>query len=331
MHQNQLGLTGGTSLAKSRFFTHTIVLIVAALVPLFTAFNRIHTDTAYGAGDLGPSLGTLHVTAAANDVILNQAGSIVKMDASTADVPPRRAVMQYTMKAGDTVANVAGQFGLTVDTVRWANNIVDVTALGPGKTIVIPPVNGVLVKLQAGAQLQGLASQYHVDAQAIIDFNFLRDPAHLQVGSMLMLPDGQGPSLDSVTANNIKYRRTGSQPLMESITYLGSVPGVSGKFPFGYCTWWVAQKRYVPWTGNAWQWWYNARLYGFPEGQIPHVGAIMVQGISWASPVGHVAFVETVNLDGSFTVSEMNYGRWGVVDNRTIKGTAGLDLLGFIY
>jgi surface antigen len=47
--------------------------------------------------------------------------------------------------------------------------------------------------------------------------------------------------------------------------------------------------------------------------------------------VGHVAYVESVNADGSFTVSEMNYGGWGRVDYRTIKSTAGLDLLGFIY
>jgi surface antigen len=44
-----------------------------------------------------------------------------------------------------------------------------------------------------------------------------------------------------------------------------------------------------------------------------------------------VAYVESVNRDGSFTVSEMNYGRWGVVDFRTITSLVGLDLLGFIY
>jgi peptidoglycan DL-endopeptidase CwlO len=87
----------------------------------------------------------------------------------------------------------------------------------------------------------------------------------------------------------------------------------------------------VPWGGNAWEWWYQARQYGFAEGQVPKVGAIMVQGITAWSPVGHVAYVESVNRDGSFTVSEMNYGRWGVVDFRTITSMQDLDLLGFIY
>ena len=100
-------------------------------------------------------------------------------------------------------------------------------------------------------------------------------------------------------------------------------------FTYGYCTWWVAQKRYIPWSGDAWQWWGNARLYGYSEGFRPQVGAIMVEGISYSSPVGHVAYVESVNSDGSFTVSEMNYYGWAVVDYRRITSMAGI--AGFIY
>jgi surface antigen len=121
-------------------------------------------------------------------------------------------------------------------------------------------------------------------------------------------------------------------PGAQSITYYyGPISGSGGHFPYGYCTWWVAHKRYVPWNGDAWQWWYNARLYGYEEGQVPEVGAIVVFGISAWSPVGHVAYVESVHSDGSFTISEMNYVGWGIVDYRTIRSTAGQDILGFIY
>jgi len=48
-----------------------------------------------------------------------------------------------------------------------------------------------------------------------------------------------------------------------------------------------------------------------------------------ASSQGHVGYVESVNGDGSFVVSEMNWGQWGVVDLRTI--TSRLGVLGFIY
>ena len=98
-------------------------------------------------------------------------------------------------------------------------------------------------------------------------------------------------------------------------------------FSYGYCTWYVATRRFVPWFGNAIEWWPNARGYGFPEGQSPQVGAIMVTRESW---FGHVAYVEAVNGDGSWTVSEMNFAGWAMVDRRTIK-PGQVPLVGFIY
>jgi surface antigen len=97
-------------------------------------------------------------------------------------------------------------------------------------------------------------------------------------------------------------------------------------FAYGYCTWYVANHVYVPWFGNAIEWWPNARPY-YPEGQTPRVGAIMV---TRESGYGHVALVVAVHADGSWTVSEMNYQAWGVVDQRTIR-PGQVPLVGFIY
>jgi len=110
--------------------------------------------------------------------------------------------------------------------------------------------------------------------------------------------------------------------------------GSGNGFSYGYCTWWVAHKRYIPWRGNAAQWWWNARPFGFAEGATPRAGAVMVMGISGTSPQGHVAYVESVNPDGSFVVSEMNWwgvpgGGWNRVDYRTVTSLRGI--LGFIY
>lgn len=314
--------------------THTLVLLAAALVPILTSLDRSHTDTVYGAANNAPALTALKPTSV-DDVVVSQSGFIMKVSAATVDAPARRDILYYTMKPGDTVESVAGQFGLTVDTVRWANNLLDVTSVSAGQKLLIPPVNGMLVKVKPDSHLSDLATQYHVQVQDIIDFNLIKDPDHLVPGTMLMLPDGQGPALPSGlgrhTVKAVTWTRFGRQQTNFTITYAGPAYGSGGHFPYGYCTWWVAHKRYVPWNGDAWQWFTNARLYGFAEGQVPEIGAIMVQGISWSSPVGHVAYVESVAPDASFTVSEMNYGRWGVVDYRTIKSTVGLDLLGFIY
>jgi surface antigen len=89
----------------------------------------------------------------------------------------------------------------------------------------------------------------------------------------------------------------------------------------------VAEKRAVTWGGDAWSWFRSAAAAGRPEGALPVEGAIMVQWAGWA---GHVAYVEHVNPDGSWVVSEMNVRGVGVVDQRTVT-PHGVDLIGFIY
>lgn len=78
----------------------------------------------------------------------------------------------------------------------------------------------------------------------------------------------------------------------------------------GNCVWWAAYKR--PdiaavisgggWNGN--QWHGNLSNEGFDVGLVPKIGAIAAFS---NDPVGHVAYVESVDSDGSFGVSEMDY------------------------
>ena len=105
--------------------------------------------------------------------------------------------------------------------------------------------------------------------------------------------------------------------------------GFANTFPFGQCTWWAAFNHPVNWSGNATDWWDNARSQGVRTSQTPSVGAIAV----WAagplySVFGHVAVVTRVLGGGAFEVSEMNYYGEGIVDTRTV--TSGQDLKGFI-
>ncbi|MFN2465298.1 MAG: CHAP domain-containing protein [Candidatus Dormibacteria bacterium] len=100
-------------------------------------------------------------------------------------------------------------------------------------------------------------------------------------------------------------------------------------FSYGYCTWYVANRRCIPWFGNAWEWYGQAQSYGYPVGQQARVGAVAV----WdqrMSGYGHVAYVESVQGNG-FTVSEMNYNAWGQVDSRFVPYSNPGPLTGFVY
>lgn len=105
-----------------------------------------------------------------------------------------------------------------------------------------------------------------------------------------------------------------------------------GRFDWGYCTWWVAQRRAVTWLGNAIEWYANARAQGYAVGDSPLPGAILVRGSATYGGYGHVAYVESV--DGtSFTVSEMNVNGLGQLTTRTydIVSNPPPSLIGFVY
>lgn len=98
-------------------------------------------------------------------------------------------------------------------------------------------------------------------------------------------------------------------------------------FPYGYCTYYVAQKRTVTWSGNAGTWLTGAKAAGVDTGKTPQPGAIMVT--SEGGRIGHVAYVE--KIDGNkITVSEMNYKGYGIVSTRTIASNLRV-IKGFIY
>ena len=111
-----------------------------------------------------------------------------------------------------------------------------------------------------------------------------------------------------------------------------ALAGDQRRFDWGYCTWWVAQRRAVPWNGDAVEWYANAQALGYAVGQTPVPGAILVRrSASWTG-YGHVAYVESVR-GTEFTVSEMNVNALGELTTATydiaVRPPPGL--LGFVY
>ena len=271
----------------------------------------------------GPVIGTL----AAERAVSPTRGFLLKPEAVNA-VPQKRAVQTYAVQPGDTLSGIADQFGVSVDTLRWANNMKDVDTLKIDQKVLIPPVNGVLVTVHDGDTIDSLAAKYQVAAASIVEFNLVRDPTKLAPGSQVMIPDGVGEALPAPPAGSgaSPARSSGSSGPSNVFGVTRYTGGGGGNFPWGYCTWFVATKRYVPWNGDAHSWFGNAQAYGYPTGRTPRPGAMMV---TWESWWGHVAYVESV--DGScWTVSEMNYRGFGIVDYRHIC-PGQVPLIGFIY
>jgi murein DD-endopeptidase MepM/ murein hydrolase activator NlpD len=114
---------------------------------------------------------------------------------------PRDTVVNYTVQSGDTLSSVAVKFGISVDTIKWVNNIKD-DDLGIGDVLKILPVTGVFHKVTDGETVYSIAKKYKTDAQKIVNFPFNDfadlDTFALNIGQTLVVPDGviqQAPAI----------------------------------------------------------------------------------------------------------------------------------------
>ena len=316
-------------LRTERYLTHVIVIGIAIALTGYVADPAVHFP-AYLTARLGPlNAEAVAVTPNGNvgDVSLGRYDTIIKPVSIPTAALPTHSAFTYSVQPGETIAAIAAKFKVTVSQIRWSNSdLISSPTVVTGQTIVIPPVPGIVITVKAGDTLANLGAAYKVDAGAIYDYNRLRS-TQLVLGSTLVIPDGIGPAFPPPPAQSQWGGGGGTMPTVVVTCCLG--PYLNNGFPVGWCTYLPATKRQVTWSGNAGYWYVNARAQGYAVGPTPKVGAIMV---TWESSLGHVAYVETVNADGSWTVSEMNYVAFNVIDLRTIKpGQLGTRLIGFIY
>ncbi len=219
----------------------------------------------------------------------------------------RRGITSYTAAGGDTVKSVAAKFGISEDSVRWANNLTS-DAIAGGKALEIPGVTGVIYTVKAGDSAPALATKYKADADRILSYNDL-EIVGLQAGQKIVIPDGVLPDNERPGFRSVASSYAGG-------TRIGSYSG--NGYTFGYCTYYAYNRRAElgkpiggNW-GNATTWAKYAAQDGFLVDKNPRPGDVFQNSGGWGG-LGHVGIVEKVNEDGSIEVSEMNYAGWNVI------------------
>ncbi len=237
-------------------------------------------------------------------------------------------VIIYEVKEGDTVSSIAEDHKISVNTIRWANEIDDLDSIMPGDKIFILPVSGLSYTVKKGDTLDDIAKEYKAQKEQIIAFNDLPANGEIEKGQELMIPGGEKEIEVQIqdTSSSMGIAAREYESFQSVGKKLSGKAGTGHKFPYGYCTWYVSQRKYVPWGGNAGTWLYNARSMGYSTGKKPQAGAIIVTSESWW---GHVGIVEKVS-GSTITISEMNHQGWGVKSTRTLN-TKNRVIKGYIY
>jgi murein DD-endopeptidase MepM/ murein hydrolase activator NlpD len=122
-------------------------------------------------------------------------GTLLKPVAVNTTVADGRSLVRtYKVKSGDTLTGIASQFGISMMTIWWANDLKSKDALHIGQTLSIPPVTGLVVTVTAADTLDSLAKRYDVDPTDILVENKLDDP-NIVVGQVLVIPGAAGKGI----------------------------------------------------------------------------------------------------------------------------------------
>ena len=120
--------------------------------------------------------------------------SVVVSEETSTHKAARKEVATYVVVGGDTLIGIAYDYGLSLSTVLWANNLSATSTIQPGQELSIPPVDGVLYKVKSGDTISQIAKIYGAEAQEIVSFNTLASANALKIGQNLMIPGGEAPA-----------------------------------------------------------------------------------------------------------------------------------------
>ncbi len=185
-----------------------LALMVLTIAASNVQFNNTQFDNANSGDVSNPD--SLFVT---NDIGEDDSDTSIVFNGPIpiTNIPPRtrREVVKYAVQPGDTVSDIAQQFGVSADSVLWANPKLEDNPdmLSLGQSLNIPPSTGVLYTVLNGDSVQKIADKFKTKkvpadqlVQSILKSEFnqelhdLKEPSFaLTAGQFLMVPGGTKP------------------------------------------------------------------------------------------------------------------------------------------
>ncbi len=208
--------TARPSLKVPLFAYELIPAIVLLIIPfsvhagVFSSFMDIFADEAEAEVSLEAPDYAPHTTPLLNasknpdplravgggDVFYDEAGVLVSTgpigaDEISASKVGTGEISVYVVREGDALSQIAEMYGVTTNTILWANDLSSASAIQPGDTLVILPIVGVRHTVLKGETLSSILKKYDADLEEVLDYNNLASADAIAVGDELMIPGGQ--------------------------------------------------------------------------------------------------------------------------------------------
>jgi len=190
----QAGFFGGPDMAEAKdtILTTSAVGTSAVDVPVLSAQQNPNPQGARGGAEV-----------LVNEDTLVSSGP-VGADVIASTKASQGEISVYTVRSGDTLSHIAEMYGVTTNTILWANDLPRATSIREGQTLIILPIAGVRHTVVKGDTINSLAKKYDGDAEEIISYNALTADAGLVVGSIIVIPGGAIHSAPVVAAQPVR-------------------------------------------------------------------------------------------------------------------------------
>lgn len=261
--------------------------------------NNRFVSEAYAEESLTPQISeetTVNLIEEEEDVIVDNA--ITNPNGSDAQKLLHKQIQIYTTQPGDSLQKIAKKFGVSTNTIKWANGLSNDT-IKSGWYLRILPSDGILVQAGPNTSLADIATKYKGSVEALVAYNGLEDEEDLRQGDLILCVSCTMPAPPAAKPSPKK-----ATPVIP--TSLAKASG--NNFAKGQCTDYVARVfssmgKDIPWRGNAGKWDKTAPKFGALVNHVAREGSIIQ---TTDSPYGHVGVVESVS-GGTVTFSEWNY------------------------
>ena len=161
-------------------------VLSAQNMPLLEAPLNVDPLAGTGGGD---------ITIVQNNALLpvfGPAGSLADVEAESKNSDQ---ISIYIVREGDSLSEIAEMFRVSVNTIRWANDLTTSTVIRPGKVLIILPIDSIQHTVAKGETFEGIVKKYGGDIDETLAFNGWSPGYKPAVGTIVIVPDGEGEAL----------------------------------------------------------------------------------------------------------------------------------------
>ena len=131
---------------------------------------------------------------------ITSGASIVRPDITKTSISKRdrEKIISHKVQPGDTISMIAQNYGISVSTVLWENNLSAYSTIRPGDNLDILPISGITYKVKSGDSISKIAKQYNTEEEKISLANKLTGSS-LKIGQKLIIPGAKKAIYSSYT------------------------------------------------------------------------------------------------------------------------------------